>query len=97
MRTVKWHILDHVTENIVRNGGMFLCNAGLHEDSHTIFKNFHAKMSKRRKYVMDDSEATVGGRLRDVLCTTTREKPKHNELEEPKKELSSFARQKDCK
>ena len=28
MGTVKWNLLDHIPDDIVRNGGLYLCEAG---------------------------------------------------------------------
>lgn len=29
MEKVKWHMLDHVSEDTVSNGGLYMCDAGL--------------------------------------------------------------------
>lgn len=31
MVTVHWHMIDHVGDYIVRNGGLYLCHEGLYE------------------------------------------------------------------
>lgn len=36
MRTVKSNLLDHIAEDIVRNGDLFLCDAGMYEYSYII-------------------------------------------------------------
>lgn len=40
--TVKWHMLYYVADDIIRNRGLQLCNAGLYQYSHTIFKKSYA-------------------------------------------------------
>lgn len=48
MGTVKWHLLDHVANDIIKNGGLHLCKAGLYEYSHTIFKKSYERTLKQR-------------------------------------------------
>lgn len=38
MGTVKWHLEDHVCDNIARSGGLYLNDAGNHEGSHKHFR-----------------------------------------------------------
>lgn len=63
MGDVKWHMLDHVADNIFRNGGLYLCDAGTWKYYRTIFKQMYAKTSKQTTYAMDDSNAIVDRRL----------------------------------
>lgn len=86
MESVKWHMLDYLSDDIVRNGGLCLCDEGLYEYSHTIFKNSSAKNSNRKISIMYDSVAIVCCTLREDGRTTTRKRTKQNELEKPKKD-----------
>lgn len=38
MGTMNWDMLDHLAEDIVRNGAIYLCGAGLYVYSHTLLK-----------------------------------------------------------
>ena len=97
MGTVKWHLLEHVADDIVRNGGLQLCDAGMYEYSHIIFKQSYARTSKRRNSAMDESIAIVGRRVRDDSGSSSRKRAKHIELDEEEQELLSIPRKKACK
>lgn len=43
MGTVKWHMLDLLSDDIAKNGGLLLYNAGVYEYSYTIFKQSYEK------------------------------------------------------
>lgn len=43
IKTVKWHMIDHVVDNIVRNGGLYLCEPGLYEYAPKILKQSYSK------------------------------------------------------
>lgn len=96
MERVKCNLLDHIDYDIVRNGGLFLCDAGLYEYSHIIFKQSHARTSKRRSYAMDDSIGMVGRKIREDVSTNTRKPQKHMLLDETEQEMLSLSRRKAC-
>lgn len=52
---IKWHIMDHVADDIVRNLGRFFFHERLYDFSHIIFKNSYQKTSKRRSTAMKRS------------------------------------------
>lgn len=60
---VKMHLLDHISDDIVRNGGLFLCDAGFHK--HTILKHSYGKKAKRRRTEMDHLIAIAGLRVHE--------------------------------
>lgn len=82
MGTVKWHLLDHVADDIVRNGGSFLCDGGIYEHSHTISNHSRAKKSIRRSTEMDDSIEMVRRRISEDVHTTKWKWKKNNEMDE---------------
>ena len=55
MCTVKWHVLDHVCEDIQRNGSIYQTSAELYEYAHSVFKRSYDRTSKRRASAMDES------------------------------------------
>ena len=97
MGTVKWHMLDHVPDDIVRNGGLFISDAGLYEYSHILFKQSYRKTSMRRRSEMDDAVATLGRQLAEPDSTTTRKRPKHKEMEDEEQESLCVTRRRACK
>lgn len=54
MGTIKFHILDHVADYIVRDGGLFSFDEGVSDYSHIIFQQMYQKASKSRIKSMDD-------------------------------------------
>lgn len=51
----KWHMLDHVAEDIVQNGGPFLCDEGLYGYSNKLIKQYYEITYKRWQRAMDES------------------------------------------
>ena len=97
MGTVKWHMLDHVADDIVRNGGLYLCDAGLYEYSHILFKQAYRQTSKRRHSAMDDAVSRLGQSLTQEDNTKTRKRPKHKELEKEEQDSLCGPRRRACK
>lgn len=96
MGTVKWHMLSHVSEQIVRNSCSFLGVSGLYKYSHIISKQEHQKTSKRISKAMDYSLALVERGMCDDALTTTRKRHK-NQLDKDEQELLSVTRLKSFK
>ena len=55
LRTEKFHLLDHVCEDIQRLGGLQWGDAGLYEHSHTKFKTAYRATSGRKHSAMRES------------------------------------------
>ena len=53
--TEKFHLLDHVVQNINRLGGISWGDAGVYEYSHTLVKSAYRCGSKRKASAMDDT------------------------------------------
>ena len=53
--TEKFHMLDHICEDIRRLGGIKFGDAGLYEYAHTLVKNAYRSGSKRRNSAMDET------------------------------------------
>lgn len=90
MRTVKWRILDHVAGDIARSGCLFWSDAGVYEYLHTIFKQSYKKTSKRITAAMYESITIAGRRPHEDLCTTSRKRPKQNELHKKDQDMLRF-------
>lgn len=94
--TVKWYMIDHVAEDIERDSGLFLFDAGVYDCSHKIFKKSDAKTWKRITLALDDSISIVGRRLREDGCKKTvqnpRQLPEHNLLNEKEQYMLSVPR-----
>lgn len=52
--TQKFHMLNHIGEDIRRLGGLRYCDASLYEYAHTIVKNAHRSTSRRKNSAMDE-------------------------------------------
>lgn len=77
MATVKRHMLYDVADNIVMNGGLYLCDAGPQEYSHTLFKQSYSKTLKRITSAMDEYTSIVDRKLRKYLAKIPRKRPKN--------------------
>lgn len=53
--TVKWHMLNHVCEDIRRIGSLSLIDAGLYEYAHKFFKAVYKTTSGRKHSAMDET------------------------------------------
>lgn len=71
METAKWQMIDHVTDDIIRSGGLFLSDAGLYWYSQIIFKKSYETTLKRRSRSMDDEIAVLGRGLCEDEGNTT--------------------------
>lgn len=58
--TMKWHMLDHVCDDIIRLGGLYLNDAGLYEASHNQFKRAYHSTSQRTRSAMEESVTLIG-------------------------------------
>lgn len=63
MGTIKWHLLDHVCNEINRIGGLYLNDAGLYEGSQKLFKKGYQYTSERTRTSMDENFAVMEQRL----------------------------------
>lgn len=89
MGTVKWHMLNHVAEDIVRNGGLYLCDPGLYDYTHTTFNQPYAKTSKKRMYAMGEFISIVRRRISENTADSPLKRPKPIEIDEEFQELFS--------
>lgn len=53
--TIKWHLLDHVCDEIARIGGLYWDDAGMYEGSHKLFRKAYNSTSRRTRKSMDES------------------------------------------
>jgi len=52
---VRFHVLDHMVEDISKTGGLLHNDAGPYEASHTALKEHYCRTSRRRSNAMDES------------------------------------------
>lgn len=95
MGIVKLYVLDHVSDDMVTNRGLFACNQ-VYKYLHTLFKPTYETTYNRRKRFMDDSITLPGLRLSDEDRTTTRKRPKQNTMVENRQEILIISRGKSC-
>ena len=75
--TEKFHMLDHLSEDIKRTGSVHTMSAGLYEHSHVSFKNNYRSTSKRREEALQSS---VDRKVEsDVIADWLRENGNGNE------------------
>lgn len=83
--TLKFHLLDHICDDILRLGGLHYGHAGLFEHAHTIFKRAYRATSKRTSTAMEETMAILceqnalkaaQGDLNSVHQTTVLPKPR---------------------
>lgn len=55
MGTLKFHLLDHLVDDLRRMGGIHTLDAGLYEHSHARVKRWYNRTSKRRATAMSES------------------------------------------
>lgn len=55
LRTLKFHLLDHLCDDIRTSGGMQYVHAGPYEASHTMFKEHYRKTSCRKSTAMEET------------------------------------------
>lgn len=63
LRTEKFHMLDHIVQDIRRMGGIVFADAGLYEYTHTLVKQAYRTGSRRRQTAMDE---TVNSFLKEM-------------------------------
>jgi len=68
MGTLKFHLLDHIGDDIRRMGGLHVGDAGIYEHSHVHFKQHYRGTSRRRRSAMDEtiSAIDVGTAIRHI-------------------------------
>lgn len=57
LSTEKFHMLDHIAQDLRRSGGLRFGDAGLYEYSHTLVKKAYRSGSKRKANSMDETVA----------------------------------------
>ena len=55
--TVKWHLLEHVPQDIRQLGSLLNCDTGFYEESHKLFKFFYYYFTNKRR--SDSYENTI--------------------------------------
>lgn len=63
--TLKWHLLDHIPNDLRDYGGLEVLDAGLYEHAHTIPKRAYSDSSKRHSTAF--SESIMRLRIRDAV------------------------------
>ncbi len=64
MGTLKWHLLDHICEDMNRLGSMIVCDAGIYEQSHKLFKYvYNTATNKRQTTALEHTINTLGERI----------------------------------
>jgi len=59
MGTLKFHLLDHIGDDIRRMGGLQFGDAGLYEHSHVYFKQQYRGTSKRSKTALEETLTAI--------------------------------------
>lgn len=63
MGIVKWHLLNHVCDDIARIGGLYLNDSSIYECPHKTFKNAYKLTSQWTISSMDDSSSVIERRI----------------------------------
>lgn len=81
---------DQVDDDIVQNGGIFPCDAGLSEYAHKLFKISYETTYKRKQTAMDDLITVIGRKLAEDNRMTTRKWLKNNKMAYDEQEMLSL-------
>lgn len=90
--TVKWHMLYNVSDDMIQNGGLFLCEESISYNSKTFFKQSNETTPKRRVRAIDDAIVALDLRLTDDERKQAPERPKHKTVAENEQELLRLPR-----
>lgn len=60
LHTLKFHLLDHLAEDLGRFGSLSILSASQYEYAHTIFKRHYLRTSRRRHSALDETIRRVG-------------------------------------
>ena len=82
MGTVKWHLLNHIVDDMLRLGSMIVCDAGIYEQSHRLFKFIYETTNKRLSTAIHDTISTLGGKLQENVNLVSKKRKIHSTTNE---------------
>ncbi len=92
LRTVKWHILEHIPLDILQLGSLTNCDANSYEQSHKIFKFIYNSSTNKRSSTCFEDTIT---KLSECSSTQLSEMQKYYDLHENASRNTTFMEVKD--